>query len=122
MPVVRGQVPGSNPIIVWMRRVVLSRPQAQTYHRCELFSLVSQQFAVRYTGCASQLIHFICDGSRWTELFPSLSKPPGVQSLEVGPENERIRPIVTLVCSRARASSKMIQGIFYARFFPQEGQ
>lgn len=40
----------------------------------------------------------------------------------VGPENETTRPVVTSICSRARQAGKMIQGIFYARFFPQEGQ
>lgn len=41
--------------------------------------------------------------------------------VEVLPENESITTVVTLIHSRAGAS-KMIQGIFYARFFPQEGQ
>lgn len=41
--------------------------------------------------------------------------------VEVLPENESTTTVVTLIHSRAGVS-KMIQGIFYARFFPQEGQ
>lgn len=65
-----------------------------------------------------------CCGRNHGTLSPSpLSLDTGKTiAAGVGPENETTRPVVTSLCSRARQAGKMIQGIFYARFFPQEGQ